>query len=100
MKKFLAMWDCYGLESLIEISKFEQVDKQRVIDILAGKKVEKNSLDQILLSMKFRARYNSQRCYRIYAFTTELSECELRKAFDEDTLSMTKLIKKNGLSLF
>ncbi len=73
MRYILASWDMAGFECLEDVtSKHPDIfDKAQVIEALKGNTPQKNPLAQQISTMKLRARFNSQRCYEIYIFTTE-----------------------------
>lgn len=73
MRYILAAWDREGFECLEDItSKHPDIyDKAQVFEALKGNTPQKNPLAQQIAHMKLRARFNNQRCYEIYVFTTE-----------------------------
>lgn len=73
MRYILASWDREGFECLEDISsKHPDIfDKAQVFEALKGNTPQKNPLWQQISHMRLRARFNSQRCYEIYVFTTE-----------------------------
>ncbi len=73
MRYILASWDMEGFECLEDItSKHPDIyDKAQVFEALKGNTPQKNPLGQQISHMKLRARFNSQRRYEIYVFTTE-----------------------------
>ena len=73
MRYVLASWDREGFECLQDItSKHPDIfERAQVFEALKGHTPQKNPLAQQIEHMKLRARFNSQRCYEIYVFTTE-----------------------------
>ena len=73
MRYILAMWDQDGFECLQDITALhpDNYEKEQIIDVLKGNKPKTNPLSQQITAMTLRARYNSQRCYEIYVFSTE-----------------------------
>lgn len=73
MRYILAMWDRDGFECLQDITSKhpDHFEKGQIIEALKGNTPQTNPLFQQVSAMKLRARYNSQRCYEIYVFTTE-----------------------------
>ena len=73
MRYILAMWDRNGFESLQDITAKhpDNFEKSQIMDILKGNETQSNPLYQQIHAMTLRARYNSQRCYEIYVFTTD-----------------------------
>ena len=75
MRYILASWDREGFECLQDItSKHPDAwDKGQLFEALKGNTPQKNPLAEQIGAMKLRARFNSQRCYEIYVFTTDSS---------------------------
>ena len=73
MRYILASWDREGFECLQDITNKhpDSWDKGQLIEALKGHTPQRNPLAEQIGAMKLRARYNSQRCYEIYVFTTE-----------------------------
>ena len=73
MRYILASWDRDGFECLKDITHFhpDTFEKGQLIDVLKGNTPVKNPIWQQIEMMKLRARYNSQRTYEIYVFTTD-----------------------------
>lgn len=94
--QFLAVWDCYGLEYLINLSEYS---KQLTISIL--KETEKPippPIDQLML----RARMNVQREYEIYSFNAvdDLTEELIRDIFKENPQFIVNWIRLNGQQIY
>ena len=64
---YLFMWNCYGIEAIVPITQYEDQQKLDIWNILQEKPVGKSPLDDILMSMEMRARFNPMRDYEIYA---------------------------------
>ena len=73
MRYILASWCSDGWECLQDITDLhpDQYEKGQLIEALKGNTPKRNPLLSQLSTMTLRARYNSQRCYEIYVFTTE-----------------------------
>lgn len=73
MRYILASWCNDGFEYLQDITDLhpDSFEKGQIIDALKGNEIKRNPLGHQLTMMKLRARYNSQRQYEIYLFTTE-----------------------------
>lgn len=99
---FIFMWDCNGIESIIPISQYELVDRNNTLRILKGESVVRNPLTSILQNLMLRARFNSHRCYEIYAVDCDkdmdMSFWEEKwKAFPQET---SDLIRSHGHKLY
>lgn len=100
---YLAMWDMYGLECLINVSQyqkdFDNYEKQKVISVLKEESMPqppKNVLPMLLI----RARFNMQRQYEIYEFTSTLSEQEIKTTFEESPQVIVDWLRKNGHKVY
>ena len=91
-RRYLAMWDCNGLECLFDIT---DVEHDMMIANLKGEtcKVPFNISTMIL-----RARFNTQRSYEIYAFSTEydIDYDTIKTMFDTTPQVIVDLIRKTG----
>ena len=95
MNKFLAMWDCNGLECLFDISDIEGDN------FMATLKGETCKTPFNLSMMMMRARYNSQRSYEIYIFESEDMDYDFVKdMFDKEPQTMVNAVRENGRKLY
>jgi hypothetical protein len=94
--KFLAMWDCNGLECLFDITDLE------ADAMMAGLKNEKFKMPFNLSMLMMRARTNSQRSYEIYIFEVEgeVSEDEMIEMFDNNPQYFAELIREKGNKVY
>lgn len=94
--KFLAMWDCNGLECLIDISDLEGDN------FMASLKGDSYKVPFDLSMMLLRARVNSQRSYEIYVFDTDetMDYDFVKDMFDSDPQVIVNSIRENGRKLF
>jgi hypothetical protein len=80
------MWDMTGLEALINVTKIEkeheQWEKEKVWSILKEENTKPKPAHVPLMMMIMRAKANTQRHYEIYTFDSELSEEDIREAFE------------------
>lgn len=91
---FLVMWDCYGLETLIDVTAREQ---ENIISALKG---EPGRYTNPIQMMIIRARANSQRFYEIYYFNSEICEAEILDMFKHDTQTIVDAIRRIGESVY
>lgn len=96
MNRFLAMWDCNGLECLFDITDMEHDA------MIAGLKGETLKTPFHLGMMMMRARFNSQRSYEIYIFDTEddIDYNCVKDMFDNSPQTIVNAIRKNGNKLY
>ena len=94
--KFLAMWDCNGLECLFDITDIEGDA------MIAGLKNETFKIPFNISTMMIRARVNSQRSYEIYTFEVqgEISKDEMIEMFDDNPQYFAELIREKGNKLY
>lgn len=98
---FIFSWDCYGVEAIIPITQYEQMDKRNLLNILAERKKEHNPINGIIFNLTMRARFNPQRNYEIYAIdcSEDLDEAFWRKKWNEDPQFCAELIREKGLKI-
>lgn len=100
MSKWLVMWDCQGLESVIDLGN---TINDFFMDALRGSGSEgMNSLVRTYNMMQVRARANGQRHYEIYSFETnfDATEQDVRDWFTDDSQAIVELIRANGVKLY
>lgn len=99
---YIFAWDQTGIESIIPISKYEDIDRDNTMRILADQPVEKNNLGQILSTLTLRARFNQHRHYEIYAIDCgfDIDEEEWRKIWEENPQETADLIRKRGVKIY
>lgn len=96
MKQYLAMWDMYGLECLIDTG---ELHKQYMWSVLTEKpKPDVPNLQMMML----RAKMNSQRCYEIYSFNAndDLTDEAIKLAFEVNPQGIVDFIRTNGQKIF
>jgi hypothetical protein len=99
---FIFSWDCNGVEAIIPITQYEDMDKRNLINILAERKKEANPLNNIIHNLTMRARFNPQRNYEIYAIdcSKELDEAFWRARWEDDPQFCADLIREKGLKIY
>lgn len=100
------MWDMYGLECLIDVSKVideqQQWEKEKVWNMLKETKnttVEPNiPLNHLIM----RARANPQRHYEIYSITTDKSidYNTMLALFKENPQTAVNLVREKGNKIY
>ena len=99
------MWDIQGLEALVSVDEaradYEQYEKDKVWARLKGETLPAWRDPTGLRTMILRARFNSQRHYEIYQFSTvDLDEEAIRDAFENTPQFMVDFIRRSGLKIF
>lgn len=90
------MWDCNGLECLFDITDHDGDA------MMAGLKGETFKVPYNISMMLMRARFNSQRSYEIYTFSTDstLDYDEVRALFESDPQTIVNSIREQGNMIF
>lgn len=103
--KFLAFWCCEGLESIIPIDQFEPSKADLAEAIKTGNnsaaQAKEMQLSHLLNALRMRARFNPERFYELYAFSTVdgIGEKEVNEWFDSSPQLAVDWIRKNGVPL-
>jgi hypothetical protein len=99
---FLFMWDEMGIESIVPISQYEDIDMLNTFNILADKPVQRNPLTSIIQHMVLRARINGQRSYEIYAIDCEDSYTEefWEEMWTNSPQECADLIRERGTKIY
>ena len=93
--RFLAMWDCNGLECLFDITDLEGDA------MMSGLKGETFKVPFNLSTMMLRARFNSQRSYEIYTFTTDgMNYNDIKDMFEDDPQVIVNAIREQGNMIY
>lgn len=93
--KFIAMWDCDGLEFLYDITDMEGEA------MIKGLKGETYKMPFDISMMIMRARYNSQRSYEIYTFTTDdIDYQSVKDMFEYSPQTIVEAIRKSGNKIY
>lgn len=97
VNSFLAMWCSDGLECIFDVTA---LSKEAVWATLKGDSPPKTPFN--LAMMKLRARYNSQRSYEIYTFTSAIgiSKQDIEELFDTDPQFIAEWIRAHGNKLY
>lgn len=94
--QYLAVWDCYGLESLFNVTQYmQQCTYNTLMELPLPESIP---LNHLLL----RARNNTQRNYEIYVFDVEedITETMLRESFQAAPQGIVDYIRKNGHQIY
>jgi hypothetical protein len=95
-RTFCVMWDCNGLEAVGEI-----IDPaMKTWAVLANKPVPREDFN--IQHWQLRARYNSQRCYEIYAIGVDggITQEDIRDMFETDPQYAANLIRARGEKIY
>lgn len=91
---YIAMWDMYGLESLINVS---EIERDVLVSALKGEKIQWHNPIQYMI---LRARLNMQRCYEIYSFTSEVPKEDIIHMFKSTPQIAADTIRRLGNKIY
>ena len=101
MKYWIVMWDCNGVEFLADVtaSHPDNWAKQHLFDSIKTSKKVKSDLPFSLESMILRARYNGQRHYEIYLFSSvdSIGQDDIESWYLSDPQSFANWVRENNL---
>lgn len=102
MKTFVFSWDMYGIESIIDVSEYEHIDRDNTLRILKGEEKIRNPIHSILQGLLIRARFNTQRHYEIYAVDCDdsLDTDFWTKQWKSEPQFTADLIRERGRKLY
>jgi hypothetical protein len=93
-----------GLESIFSVDdalqEVENYEKDKIWKTLKEEAVGQRPNPIPLQMLIMRARYNSQRSYEIYTFSTTMSMNEVRKFFADDPQPIVEWIRENGNKIY
>jgi len=97
--RFLLFWDCYGLETVVDMDGY---DRKRIEATLKGEVYKDVDVGELIPMLQLRARYNPQRNYEMYAITMPdgVTEEHVKEMFDVNPQGMATLIRKRGVCLY
>jgi hypothetical protein len=99
---YLVYWCNEGLEGVVPISQYEQVDIENTFRVLSDQGTVRNPMYDIIQKMILRGRANSQRHYELYAIDCDesISEEDFKQWFDTAPQAAADLIRSRGLKIF
>ena len=104
LNNFLVVWDMLGLESIFSVddalNEVESYEKDKTWKTLKGESVGKCPNPIPLQMLIMRARYNTQRSYEIYTFSTDMSMKEIRQVFAVTPQPLVEWIRENGNKIY
>lgn len=99
---YLIYWCSEGLESVVPITQYEQIDVENTFRVLNDQDPIRNPMYGIIQMMMLRGRVNPQRHYELYAIdcSIDISKEDVENMFDRDPQSAADLIRDKGLKIF
>lgn len=97
--RFLLFWDCYGLETVVDMDGY---DRKRIEAALKDEPYKDVDVGELIPKLKLRARYNPQRNYEMYAICMPdgVTEEHVKEMFEANPQGMATLIRERGLCLY
>jgi hypothetical protein len=99
---YLVYWCNEGLESVVPITEYEQIDVENTFRILKDEDKIRNPMYDIIQKMIMRGRFNPQRHYELYAIdcSVDIDKEDLETMFESDPQSAADLIRSRGLKIY
>lgn len=101
---FLAMWCSEGLECIFDVGqakkKIELWEKSTIFSIIKDQDHTPKPNPIPLQMMITRARFNMQRRYEIYEFTSKLPTREVKNLFKNNAQIIVDWIRENGHKIY
>ncbi len=99
---YLVYWCNEGLESVIPIGHYEQIDVENTFRILSNKDPVRSPVNTIIQGMLLRARFNTQRHYELYAITCDpgITGGDIESMFRASPQSSAETIRRIGVKLW
>lgn len=99
---YLVYWCNEGLEGVVPISQYEQIDIENTFRILKDEELARNPVYSIIQSMILRGQMNSQRNYELYAVdcSVDIDKEDLESMFESDPQSAADLIRDRGMKIY
>lgn len=111
MSKFILFWDCYGLESCIDITedveRGNNFEKESLFERIKNpEEVPRNEpvtkLNRMVHMLQLRAQVNPQRNYELYMInTTEgVSKADIENWFEDSPQAAVDRVREIGTKLY
>ena len=99
---FIFSWDKFGIESIIPIDSYKELEQQNLLRLIKGEAPLKNNLDKTIFLLIMRARANPQRNYEIYAVNChhELTEEFWKHQWESHPQQTAEVIRNHGQKLY
>lgn len=102
MSKFLCMWDSNGIESVVEITQFDDEADDLLLETIRTGEPQLSKFGSILSPMLLRARFNGQRNYEIYALSASegITDRDIYEMFTNDPQGAADLVRDKGIKVY
>ena len=97
MRYYITMWCNSGVECVQDITEFQDWDTANAFALLSGEHSKPSPLNSQVSAMCLRARFNTQRSYEIYVFTSTEDVCEedIKSWADSSPQTYADWVRKN-----
>jgi hypothetical protein len=97
MRYYITMWCNSGVECVQDITEFQDWKTTNAFAVLTGEAVKSCPLNSQVAAMRLRARFNAQRNYEIYVFTSTRDVCEedIKSWADSSPQTYADWVRKN-----
>lgn len=111
MSKFILFWDCYGLESCIDITedveRGNNFEKESLFERIKNpEEVPRNEpvtkLNRMVHMLQLRAQVNPQRNYELYMINTAegVSKTDIENWFEDSPQAAVDRVREIGTKLY
>lgn len=102
--RFIAVWDCNGLENIFDVNKElkarEAWEKQKLFDVLNEVSTGAYQTTIPLQLLLLRAKSNLQRSYEIHEFSTTMNIEDVKDIFNNSPQIIVDWIRENGNKIY
>ena len=110
MKKFLLFWDCYGLESCVDITgdveRGNNFEQEKIFDLIKNPDKEPHNkhvagINQMVHMLQLRAQFNPQRNYELYMIeaTEGIKAKDIKQWFEDSPQEAADRCRELGVRL-
>ena len=111
MSKFLLFWDCYGLESCVDITedveRGNEFEKESLFERIKDPENEPRNepvakLNRMVHMLQLRAQFNPQRNYELYMINTTdgVSKADIEQWFENGPQEAVDRCREIGTKLY
>lgn len=99
---FLVFWCKDGIESVIPISEYENIEAENTFKVLADLPLSDYALPRIIKNLILRAQINGHRAYELYAIDCdrEITREDILEWFAKDSAAAADSIRRIGHKVY
>ena len=98
-KYFIVLWDIHGVEHCEDITKYhpDEWAKTQLFKAIKTNEVEEHQLNRLVTHLSLRARFNNQRFYECYVFTScnSMELEDIKEWFNSDPQAFADWVREN-----